>query len=66
MGFSTTEIILTTTNVTVEEASVLSNSMVTTFGVVQFCGVIFAPMNGIVIDYGTGCFLSIVRLLNMF
>ena len=50
MGYSTAELIAADQGCSKEEADLKAGSMVTSFGVVQFCGVLFAPINGIVID----------------
>jgi LAT3 family solute carrier family 43 protein 3 len=47
---STAEIITTSTNATKEEAIEAADSMVLKFGFVQSMGVLFAPINGFVID----------------
>ena len=52
MSFSTSELIETASNIPKEEAQNVANKMVQTFGIVQFFGVVFAPVNGMVIDYG--------------
>ena len=53
MASSTSELIQQSDEtINEKEAAEISIGMVTTFGVVQFFGVIFAPLNGVVIDSG--------------
>jgi len=52
MSNSTAEIILKQNHTGVDDAEAMNiaNDMVTSFGLVQALGVMFAPLNGIIID----------------
>ena len=52
MSNSTAEIILKQNHTRVDDAEAMNiaNDMVTSFGLVQALGVMFAPLNGIIID----------------